>query len=387
MADLYTVLGVQKDASDDDIKKAYRKLAMQWHPDRNNGSKEAEEKFKEITEAYDVLRDPQKRAAYDRYGDAAFQRGGMGGAGMGGMGGFHHVDLTEALNIFMRDFGGFGGLGDMFGAAGGRQSSGPRTGADVKLALPMTLAEVATGVEKTLTLKLLEPCDRCESKGAEPGSEATTCTTCAGSGEVRRAQRSFFGQFVSVAPCPTCAGEGTVIASPCKKCRGEGRVRGERTVKLNVPAGVATGQYMTLRGQGNVGPRGGPRGDVIVLFEVEEDARFERDGEDLYTEVLLTYPQLVLGADVEVHGVAGELSLRVPAGTQSGQVFHLKGRGLPRVNASGVGDLHVRVQLWTPEAPTGREKELIEELARLQNTPTQGRRSGFWSKMKEAIGA
>jgi molecular chaperone DnaJ len=391
MADLYTVLGVQKDAGDDDIKKAYRKLAMQWHPDRNNGSKEAEEKFKEITEAYDVLRDPQKRAAYDRYGDAAFQRGGMGGgAGMGGMGGFQHVDLTEALNIFMRDFGGFsgnGGLGDMFG--GGRQAGGPRTGADVKIAVPLTLAEVATGVERTITMKLLDACDLCEGSGAEPGSRPQTCTTCGGAGEVRRAQRSFFGQFVSVAPCPTCSGEGTIISAPCRKCRGEGRMRAEKTVKITIPPGVATGQYMTLRGQGNVGARGGPRGDVMVLFEVEEDARFERDGEDLYCEVMVTYPQLVLGGDVAVPGVAGDLSLRVPAGTQSGQVFHLKGRGLPRVNASGTGDLHVRVQLWTPEKLSAREEELVRELASLQlHAPQDGRaRGGFWSKMKEALGA
>jgi molecular chaperone DnaJ len=385
MADLYEQLGVAREASDDDIKKAYRKLAMQWHPDRNNGSKEAEEKFKVITEAYDVLRDPQKRAAYDRYGDAAFQRGGPGG--MGGMGGMHHVDLSEALNIFMRDFGGFGGLGDLFGQAGGRQS-GPRTGGDVKIGIPLTLAEVATGVEKTVVAKLLDGCDKCDGSGAEPGSKPERCGTCAGTGEVRRAQRSFFGQFVSVAPCPTCAGEGTVIATPCKKCRGDGRVRAEKTIKVTIPAGVATGQYMTLRGQGNVGPRGGPRGDVIVLFEVEEDARFERDGEDLYTEVLVNYAQLVLGADVTVPGVAGELSLRVPAGTQSGQVFHLKGRGLPRVNASGVGDLHVRVQLWTPEKLSSREEQLVRELAELQQAaPDGGRSKGFWSKMKEALGA
>jgi molecular chaperone DnaJ len=383
MADFYSLLGIARDASEDDIKKAYRKLAMQYHPDRNNGSKEAEEKFKEITEAYDILRDPQKRAAYDRYGDAAFTRGGAGGPG----GGFHHVDLSEALNIFMRDFGGFSGLGDLFGAAG-RQASGPRTGSDLKLTVELSLAEVATGVEKTMTLKVLDPCDRCEGQGAEPGSQPVTCTTCGGSGEVRRAQRSFFGQFVSVAPCPTCAGEGRIVSSPCKKCRGEGRVRGEKTIKIAIPAGVATGQYMTLRGQGNVGPRGGPRGDVLVLFDVADDPRFERDGEDLYCEVLVSYPQLVLGADVTVPGVTGELSLRVPAGTQSGQVFHLRGRGLPRVNASGVGDLHVRVQLWTPERVSGREEQIVRELAELQkNVPQASRSKGFWTKMKEALGA
>jgi molecular chaperone DnaJ len=189
---------------------------------------------------------------------------------------------------------------------------------------------VATGAEKVLKAKLLDACDTCEGSGAEPGSKPVTCTTCSGSGEVRRAQRSFFGQFVSVAPCPTCAGEGVTIATPCKKCRGEGRVRAEKTIKLQVPAGVATGQYMTLRGQGNVGPRGGPRGDVIALFDVEEDPRFERDGEDLFTEVLVSYPQLVLGDDIAVPGVQNDLSLRVPAGTQSGKVFHLPDAGSAR---------------------------------------------------------
>jgi molecular chaperone DnaJ len=377
MADFYATLGVARDASDDDIKKAYRKLAMQWHPDRNGGSKEAEEKFKTITEAYDVLRDPQKRAAYDRYGEAGLRGGGGGG-------GFEHVDLSEALNIFMRDFGGFG---DLFGGGGGRRGGGPRAGSDVKLPLQLTLQEVATGVEKTVVLKVLDPCEKCEGSGAEPGSKPTTCNTCGGAGEVRRAQRSFFGQFVSVAPCPTCAGEGVVVASPCKSCRGEGRVRGEKTLKISVPAGVATGQYMTLRGAGNVGPRSGPRGDVLVVFDVQEDERFERDGEDLFCEVLVTYPQLVFGADVTVPGVTGDLSLRVPEGTQSGTVFHLRGRGLPRVNASGVGDLHVRVQLWTPQDPTGDEAALIKQLGTLQGARPERREKSLWSKMKEALGA
>jgi molecular chaperone DnaJ len=380
MADYYSVLGVARDASDDDIKKAYRKLAMQFHPDRNNGAKDAEERFKEITEAYDVLRDPNKRAAFDRYGEAGLR--GSGGAQ------YQHVDLSDALNIFMRDFGGLGGLGDLFGAAqGGRRNGGPKSGSDIKFGLALTLAEVATGVEKTVTAKLLDACDKCEGSGAEPGTKPVTCTTCSGSGEVRRAQRSFFGQFVSVAPCPTCAGEGQVVSSPCKKCRGEGRVRAERAIKINVPPGVATGQYMTMRGIGNVGPRGGPRGDVLVIFEVEDDPRFERDGEDLYCEVLVSYPQLVLGADVTVPAVIGELSLRVPPGTQSGQVFHLRGRGLPRVNATGTGDLHVSVQLWTPQTLSKGEEELVRQLAGLPSATPKAREKGIWSKMKEALGA
>jgi molecular chaperone DnaJ len=378
MADLYKILSVEKTASADDIKQSYRRLAMQYHPDKNGGSKEAEEKFKELTEAYDVLRDPQKRAAYDRYGEAGL-RGGAGGPT-----GYHHVDLSEALNIFMRDFG----LGDLFGAqAGGRGASGPRSGADVKIDLHLTLAEVATGVTKTVKAKLLDPCETCEGTGAQKGTQPTRCTTCAGQGEVRRAQRSFFGQFVSVAPCPTCGGEGTMIASPCKNCRGEGRQRGEHTIPIKVPAGVATGQYMQLRGIGNAGARGGPRGDVIVMFEVEDDERFERDGEDLYTEVLVTFPQAVRGADVEVPGVVGPMMLKVPGGTQSGHVFLLRGKGLPRVNASGTGDLHVRVQVWVPKELSEAEAQLIDGLAQVMQAPPKNRDKGFWARMKEALGA
>ena len=378
MADFYEVLGVSRGATDDEIKKSYRKLAMTYHPDRNNGSREAEEKFKQITEAYDVLRDPDKRAAYDRYGEAGLR---------GGAGGFHHVDLSEALNIFMRDLGGLGGLGDLFGGSRGGQRSGPRTGSDIRINLDLTLAEVATGVEKTIHVKLLNPCDKCEGSGAEPGTSVNTCTVCNGAGEVRRAQRSFFGQVISVAPCPTCAGEGTIIESPCKKCRGEGRIRADEEIIVRVPAGVATGQYMTLRGVGNIGPRGGQRGDIQVAFEVEDDQRFERDGEDLYCEVLVTYPQLVLGADVEVPTVTGSVSLRVPPETQSGQVFHLRGRGLPRVNAGGVGDLHVRIQLWTPDKLAPEEEKIIRRLAELQAKPPERHTKGFWAKVKESLGA
>jgi molecular chaperone DnaJ len=378
MADFYNTLGVARNSSDDDIKKAYRKLAMTYHPDRNNGSREAEEKFKEITEAYDVLRDPEKRSMYDRYGEAGLR---------GGSGGFHHVDLAEALSIFMRDLGGVSGFGDLFGGGRGGGHTNPRTGSDIRITMPLRLSEVESGVEKTVTVKLLLSCDRCEGTGAEPGTSANRCTTCAGAGEVRRAQKSFFGQVISVTPCPTCAGEGTIITSPCRKCRGEGRVRQEQEIVVKVPAGVATGQYMTMRGVGNVGPRGGGRGDILVVFEVEEDPRFERDGEDLYCEVLVTYAQLVFGADVDVPTVSASVTLHVPPRTESGQVFHLKGRGLPRVNASGVGDLHVRLQLYTPEEITPEEETIIKRLGEIQKAPAQRRQKGFWSKIKESLGA
>ncbi|HYV96705.1 MAG TPA: J domain-containing protein, partial [Gemmatimonadaceae bacterium] len=335
MHDYYDVLGVPRNASEADIKQAYRRLALKWHPDRNGGSAEAEAKFKEVMEAHDVLRDPQKRAAYDRYGPDGLR--GMGAAGA------QHYDLSDALNAFMRDFG----LGDLFSQMQGT-GSGPRAGADVKVVVQLTLDEVARGVKKKIKAKLLDPCDACDGTGGEAGAKPQRCQTCNGSGEIRRATRAFFGQMVTVAPCPACGGEGVSVRSPCKKCRGEGRIRGDTELSIDIPAGVATGQYMTLRGAGNAGPRGGGRGDVLVVFEVEEDERFERDGENLYCEVLATYPQLALGTTIEVPGLSGAHSLRVPPGTQSGHVFHLRGKGLPRVNASGTGDLHVRVQLWTP---------------------------------------
>jgi molecular chaperone DnaJ len=375
MADYYALLGLSRDASDDDLKKAYRKLAMQYHPDRNSGSRESEEKFKEITEAYDVLRDPQKRALYDRYGEAGLKRGA-------GAGGFHHVDLSEALGIFMRDFG----LGDLFGG-GSPTGGGPVTGADLRVPMQLTFAEAATGVERTMSVKLLDQCDKCSGSGAEPGTSVRRCATCAGRGEVQRAQRSFFGQFVSVAPCPTCSGRGQVIETPCKKCKGDGRVRAEKSFTVQVPAGVSTGQYLVMRGMGNMGPMGGPRGDIAVMFEVADDPRFERDGAELFTEVLVTYPQLVLGGDIAVPHVSGELSLRLPAGTQSGQVFTLRGRGLPRVNASGSGDLHVRVQLWTPSSMTAEQKKALEGLRAVESAPPASRPKDLWSWLKDALGA
>ena len=376
MADFYVTLGVERTAADDDIKKAYRKLAMACHPDRNGGSKDAEEKFKEITEAYDVLRDPQKRATYDRYGEAGLRGGG---------GGYHHVDLSEALGIFMRDFGGFGGLDDLFGR--GQGGSGSRGGTDVKMTMPLTLVDVATGVEKEIRIKVLNACDTCAGSGAEPGSKAHQCQTCAGHGEVRRAQRSFFGQFIAVTPCPTCKGEGKVIETPCRKCKGDGRLRSDKSIKVSVPAGVATGQYMTLRGVGNVGARKGERGDVHIVFEVADDPRFERDGEDLYTEVLVTYPQLVMGVAMQVPTATSTIALTIPPATQSGQMFHLRGRGLARVNAAGTGDLHVRVQLWTPDTLTEEEEQLIARLGEIQRSVPADRGKGLWAKMKEALGA
>jgi molecular chaperone DnaJ len=375
VSDFYALLGVTREATEVEIKKAYRGLAMEYHPDRNKAP-DAEARFKEITEAYEILRDPQKRAAYDRYGKA-----GVGGAG-GGFG-FHHVDLAEALNIFMRDFGGLGGFESIFGG-GARQD--PRRGQDVRVTVKLTLGEVAAGVKKNVKLRTLERCQTCSGSGAKPGSKPITCSTCNGSGEVRRAARSMFGQFVSVSPCPTCAGEGTVILETCEVCRGEGRVKGDRTVTVEVPAGVSSNNYLTLRGQGAAGPRNGPSGDLLVMLDIREDDRFERNGDDLYYDLSLSFSQAALGGEFGVPTPYGDEKIRIPAGTQTETVLRLKSRGLPVLGQNTKGDLLIRVHVWTPERLNDEQTRLFQELAKLEGEPPR-RSPGFWSKLKEALGA
>jgi molecular chaperone DnaJ len=375
VTDFYHLLAVARDASDADIKKAYRKLAMEHHPDRN-GSPDAEARFKEIAEAYEVLRDPQKRAAYDRYGKA--------GVGAGGGYGFHHVDLAEALEIFMRDFGGISGLESLFG--GGRAQAESRRGQDIRVTVKLTLADVATGAKKNVKLKTLERCSNCSGSGAKPGTKPSSCTTCGGSGEVRRAARSMFGQFVSVSPCPTCAGEGQVIAEPCEVCRGDGRVRGDRTVTVEIPAGVSANNYVTLRGQGAAGPRNGPNGDLLVMLDIRNDERFERQGNDLVHDLPLSFSQAALGGEFEVPTPHASERIRVPAGTQTGTVLRLKGKGLPALGQSSIGDLLIRVHVWTPEKLSAEQERLFRQLATVEGDPPK-REAGFWSKLREALGA
>jgi len=377
VTEFYELLGVARTATEAEIKKAYRKLAMEYHPDRNS-SPDAEARFKEITEAYEVLRDPQKRAAYDRYGKAGVAGGGSGGFG------YHHVDLSEALEIFMRDFGGLGGLESIFGGA--RAQAESRRGQDIRVTVRLTLTEVATGVKRNVRLKTLDRCEHCAGSGARPGTKPSPCTTCGGSGEVRRAARSMFGQFVSVSPCPTCAGEGMVVLEPCEVCRGDGRVRGERTVAVEIPPGVAANNYLTLRGQGAAGPRNGPNGDLLVMLDIKEDDRFVRQGNDLVYELLLSFSQSALGGEFHVPTPYGEERVRVPAGTQTDTVLRLKGKGLPALGQHGTGDLMIRVHVWTPEKLTEEQERLFRELAKLEGEPPR-RSPGFWSKLKEALGA
>lgn len=378
MSEYYELLGVARGADEAEIKKAYRRLAMEFHPDRNP-SPEAEAKFKEISEAYQVLSDPEKRAHYDRFGSAP----GAGGMGGGFGGGFQHVDLAEALNIFMRDFGGMGGFESMFGGGGG---GGPKRGQDIRVTVKLSLEDVARGVTRSLRVKSLVPCEPCDGSGSAKGTRPSRCTTCNGSGEVRRAARSMFGQFVQVGPCPACRGEGTTIATPCEVCRGEGRIKGEHTVSVDIPAGVSTDNYLTLRGQGAAGPRGGPPGDLQVLIEVKEDERFTRDGEDLHTLLAVSFSQAALGHTTSVPSPWGDEPLTIPAGTQSGTVFRVRGKGIPRLGGNGVGDLHVRVQVWTPKALNDDQRRLFTELATHEGEGPESEGS-FWAKLKEALGA
>jgi molecular chaperone DnaJ len=363
--DFYEVLGVPRGAGEDEVKRAYRKIAFQNHPDRNPGDREAEARFKEATEAYEVLRDPQKRAQYDRFGTAG------PGAGAGPQGfDFSGFDLADALRAFMRDFGGEGGFEDVFG--GGRGGRRVVQGSDLQVRLVLTLEEIATGVEKKIRVKHLRTCGTCDGRGGEGES---TCPPCQGRGQVRRVQQSIFGQFVNVSTCPQCGGEGRVVRERCRTCGGEGRVSETETVAVKVPAGVANGNFIPLRGLGDAGPRGGPSGDLIVLIEEKPHDTFRRDGDDLHIHVPVPYPVIVLGGRVEVPLLGGgAAALDVPGGTASGSVLRMRGKGLPRLRG-GHGDLLAHVDLWVPTKVSAQERKLLEELRKLAEgrAPRAGR--------------
>lgn len=361
--DYYEILGVERASTKEEIKKAYRKLAFQFHPDKNPGNKDAEEKFKEATEAYEVLSDPEKRQVYDQYGHAGFGRGGggqdpfAGARGFGG-GGFEGFDISDALRAFMREFG--GGFGGDF--EGGRGAARARKGRDLQVRVSLSFSEIATGVEKQIRVTKQVPCKTCHGSGAKDGSRPATCETCQGTGQIKQVQRTILGQFINVVECHTCEGAGTIIKDPCRECNGEGVVRGTETVTVKIPAGVATGNYITVRGGGDAAGRGGVNGDLYVVIEEEAGGRFTRHGNDVLIDVQLTYPQLALGTKLEVPTLDGKVLLKVPAGTPSHKVFRIKGKGIPRLNGYGRGDELVRVVAWVPEKLSKKEEELLKEL-------------------------
>ena len=371
--DYYEVLGVPRDASPEDIKKAYRQLAVKYHPDKNPGDKQSEERFKEVAEAYEVLSDPEKRAQFDRFG----RRGASAPSG----GGFeaHGFDLSDALRAFMRDFGGMGGFGDMFETGPSRGGARERRGNTLEIRLPLTLEEIATGTEKRVKVRHLRPCATCKGTGAKEGAGRTTCARCGGSGQVRVVQRSIFGQLINVATCDRCHGEGTIIESPCPTCSGEGRVRQQSELVIKVPPGVSSGNYIPLAGMGDAGPRGGPAGDLIAHIEEIEHALFARDGDDLILELPVSIARAALGGKVEVPILGGgRAAIEIPSGTNTGRLLRLRGKGLKSLQRSGNGDLLVRIAVHTPPKPGDRAKKLLQELDLLpESKPPAPRRPRF----------
>lgn len=355
--DYYEVLGVAREATKDEIKKAYRKLAVKYHPDKNPGNAEAEAQFKRVSEAYEVLKDEDKRAAYDRYGHAAFQGAGAG-AGGGGMGGFH-----DPFDIFREVFGGGGGGGGAGGIFeeffGGGRHSGPRQGSDLRYDLEITLEEAAAGVTREIEYRRAAPCDHCNGSGAEPGSNRRTCTTCGGNGRVV-AQQGFFSIRQT---CPTCGGEGQIVGNPCRECGGEGMKLQTNKLKVRIPAGVDTGSKLRSAGNGEAGPKGGPAGDLYIVLHVAEHDVFERQGDNLFCEIPIKFTLAALGGTIEVPTLTGKASLKIPGGTQAGTTFRLRGKGMPSLRGGEHGDQLVRVQIEVPKKLSREQRERLEEYA------------------------
>ncbi|MGQ9556422.1 MAG: molecular chaperone DnaJ [Desulfurispora sp.] len=372
--DYYEVLGVSRQASAEEIKKAYRKLARQYHPDANPDDQDAEAKFKEIAEAYEVLSDPEKRARYDRFGHAGFNGQGFGGHGFGGFEGFG------------ADLGGLGDIFEMFFGASNRRRRGPEKGADLRADLELTLEEAAFGVERDIKVPREEECTTCGGSGAAPGSKAQVCPVCHGSGQVQYAQSTPFGRIVQTRTCDRCRGAGRVLEKPCPTCHGAGRVRRTRSIHVKVPPGVDSGTRLRVAGEGEPGLRGGPRGDLYVFIHVRPHKVFVRDGNDVLCEVKISFAQAALGDEIEVPTLEGTARMKVPEGTQSGTVFRLKSKGIPDVHGYGRGDQHVRVQVVTPTRLSEKQKELLREFARLsgENVPG-GVEKGFFEKVRDAF--
>lgn len=370
--DYYEVLGIDRNADAQALKRAYRKLAMDYHPDRNP-SADAAEKFKEINQAYEVLTDDQKRQAYDRFGHA-----GVDGAGAaGGFEGFTHFD-------------GFGDVFDAFFGGGGRRGGGrrrgPGRGADLRYNMRITFEEAVFGTEKEIEFQRQERCTRCAGQGAEPGTELTVCPECNGAGELRRSQQSIFGQFVNVSACGRCAGEGRIVPNPCTDCRGTGRTRQPRKIVVKVPAGVDDGAQIRITNEGEAGPRGGEAGNLYVVLGVAEHEHFQRVEDHIVLELPVNLAQASLGAELSIPTLDGEMELEIPAGTQSGEDFVIRGKGVPHLRGAGRGDMVVRVTVVVPESLTEKQRELLEELASTMGTPTLPKHhKGFFERIRDAM--
>lgn len=379
--DFYEILGVSKSASQEEIKKAYRKVAMQYHPDRNPGDKAAEEKFKEAAEAYEILNDPDKKAQYDRFGHSAFGSGRSAGGYGGGM------NMDDIFSQF-GDIFGDEGFGSFFGGNGRRSGGGQHRGtrgSNLRVKLKMNFEEIAKGANKTIKVKKHVKCGTCQGSGAKDKNSMQTCGTCNGSGQVRRVQNTFLGQMQTVTTCPTCNGDGTTITAKCTACKGDGRVYGEETVTIDIPAGVQEGMQLSISGKGNAGERGGAAGDLIVLIEEEQHPQLQRDGLNVAFELHISFPDAVFGTQVEVPTIDGRAKIKIPAGTQSGKIFRLKGKGFPHVNSYEKGDQLIHVNIWTPQHVSSDEKHMLEKMQASENfepKPEKNEKS-FFDKVRE----
>jgi molecular chaperone DnaJ len=385
--DFYEILSVSKTATVDEIKKSYRKVAMQFHPDRNPGDKEAEEKFKEAAEAYEILSDADKRAKYDRFGHNAFGPG-TGGGHHGGAGMNMDDIFSQFGDIFGDDMFGsfFGGGGGRRGGASGGRARGVR-GSNLRIKIKLTYEEMANGVTKTIKVKKYVGCTTCGGSGAKDKGSVQTCGTCNGSGQVRRVTNTFLGQMQTVTTCPTCNGEGSTITAKCTSCKGEGRVYGEEMVSIDIPAGVQEGMQLSLSNKGNAGERGGAPGDLIILVEEEAHKDLQRDGLNVAFELYISFPDAIFGTQVEVPTIDGRAKIKIPPGTQGGKIFRLKGKGFPEVNSYTRGDQLIHVNIWTPQHLTAEEKIMLEKLANSPNfQPQPGKNEkSFFDKVKEVF--
>ena len=379
--DYYEVLGVSKNAEENAIKKAYRKIAMKYHPDRNPDDKEAEAKFKEAAEAYEVLSDADKRARYDRFGHAGVSQN-AGGGFSGGM------TMEDIFSQFGDIFGDGGSpFESFFGGGGGRgrtRTQGKR-GSNLRVKVKLTLQEIANGVNKKIKVKKQVACKTCKGSGAKDRNSVSTCSTCRGSGYVRQVRSTFLGQMQTTVACPSCSGSGQVITAKCTTCKGEGRTLGEDTIELDIPAGVAEGMQLSLQGKGNAGAMGGPNGDLLVSIEEIPHPKIQRDGSNLIYELYLNFADASLGTSVEVPTIDGKVKIKIPAGTQAGKIFRLKGKGLPAVQSYGKGDQLIHTSIWTPKKLTDEERKLLEKLKNMPNFAPQPGKSekGFFDKMKD----
>lgn len=377
--DYYKVLGVSKSADDKEIKKAYRKLAMKYHPDKNPDDKEAEEKFKEINEAYEVLSDSEKRNIYDQYGaDAVNGQGGFGG----GAGGFSGAGFEDIFDMFGDVFGG-GGFGGFGGFSGSSQRRGPMRGADIRQAVTIDFEEAAFGKKVSIKVNRNEECDTCHGTGSKPGTSKKTCTTCHGSGSVRDVKKTPFGNIATQRACPTCGGTGEIIEDPCNKCGGSGSVRKTKTIEVDIPAGIDDGQMIKLSGQGEFGDKGAPKGDLYILVNIRPHKKFKRDRYDVYLDLPISFVQATLGDDLQVPTLEGDVKYSMPAGTQTGTVFRLKGKGIKKMNSQSKGDQYVKVNVEIPKKITDRQAELLREFAGEDGEKVQENKKSFGEKVKD----